>query len=632
LKQYLPISILVAAFLALAVLYSTAVPLGEGPDEPGHAAYAFFLARTGRLPVQRADPRQSDVPGEGHQPPLAYALAAPLALWLPPQERRLDLIGNPRFTWVGGAEVNVVAHGSREYLPWGGTELAWHLMRLASVALGAVTVLFTYLAARTIDYRLQIADCRLGSTQSAIPLLAAGLVAFNPQFLFVSALVTNDALLAALSAGLLWLVIRTDGRRPSWEAIAIGMVLGLALLTKQSAMILIPIAMLGVIRRDGREAGERREHKALVRFTTPLLLRSLAPSLIVLMTAALVAGWWYTRNWWLYGDLLGLAAFRGEFATQPFQIGSLAAWIAALAQLHASFWARFGWMNVAPPAWALWLIGTIELIGLAGLIRVALATRRDSERRSVAGYWPLVALLTLAFAWIISFALTTGLVAWQGRLLFPALPAIAILLAKGIENAKLKMQNVLSHVSHFTIYILHLALIAIAIWLPYGVIRPAYPPQTLPETVAQSRIGTQAQARFRRSGERSVALRGWRLDGPARPGATLNVALIWYASARQGHDWVVFVHLVDTQDRIVAEDNRPPRDGAFPMTQWAMGDWIEDPHSLRLPAGLADGVYTLRVGLYDPKRNNERAGVYGDRSKLLGDSLDLGRIMVAGDN
>jgi hypothetical protein len=528
--------------------------------------------------------------------------------------------------------VNVVAHGSREYLPWGGTELAWHLMRLASVALGAVTVLFTYLAARTIDYRLQIADCRLGSTQSAIPLLAAGLVAFNPQFLFVSALVTNDALLAALSAGLLWLVIRTDGRRPSWEAIAIGMVLGLALLTKQSAMILIPIAMLGVIRRDGREAGERREHKALVRFTTPLLLRSLAPSLIVLMTAALVAGWWYTRNWWLYGDLLGLAAFRGEFATQPFQIGSLAAWIAALAQLHASFWARFGWMNVAPPAWALWLIGTIELIGLAGLIRVALATRRDSERRSVAGYWPLVALLTLAFAWIISFALTTGLVAWQGRLLFPALPAIAILLAKGIENAKLKMQNVLSHVSHFTIYILHLALIAIAIWLPYGVIRPAYPPQTLPETVAQSRIGTQAQARFRRSGERSVALRGWRLDGPARPGATLNVALIWYASARQGHDWVVFVHLVDTQDRIVAEDNRPPRDGAFPMTQWAMGDWIEDPHSLRLPAGLADGVYTLRVGLYDPKRNNERAGVYGDRSKLLGDSLDLGRIMVAGDN
>jgi 4-amino-4-deoxy-L-arabinose transferase-like glycosyltransferase len=206
-------------------------------------------------------------------------------------------------------------------------------MRLVSVALGTLTVLFTYLAARTIERKLQIADGRLGSTQStidnrqsAIPLLAAGLVAFNPQFLFVSALVTNDALLAALSAGLLWLIVRTDGRRTSREAIAIGTVLGLALLTKQSAIILIPIAMLAVVRQDGREASVRREHKALA---PPLLIRALAPSLIVLMTAALVAGWWYMRNWRLYGDLLGLAAFRGEFATQPFRIGSPAAWVAA---------------------------------------------------------------------------------------------------------------------------------------------------------------------------------------------------------------------------------------------------------------------------------------------------------------
>ncbi|HEX9373577.1 MAG TPA: hypothetical protein VF897_21365, partial [Roseiflexaceae bacterium] len=305
------------------------------------------------------------------------------------------------------------------------------------------------------------------------------------------------------------------------------------------------------------------------------------------------------------------------------------------------------------------LIGAIELIGLAGLIRAALATRRDSERLSVAGpewrqrvgdrsaalsggegsvaaYWPLVALLTLAFAWIISFALTAGLVAWQGRLLFPAQPAIAILLARGLtawQNREPRTGR--SHRLSFVIRPWPLVvglLFLLALWLPYGVIRPAYPPQALPETIARSRIGTPAQARFRRSGERSVALRGWRLDGPARPGAPLNIALIWYASARQGHDWVVFVHLVDTQDRIVAEDNRPPRDGAFPTTQWAIGDWVEDPHSLRLPADLADGVYTLRVGLYDPKRNNQRAGVYGDRSKLLGDSLDLGRIMVAGDN
>ena len=93
LKQYLPVSLIVLAFVALATLYSVVTPLGEGPDEPGHARYMFFLAREGRLPVQQADPAKSDAPGEGHQPPLAYALAAPLAAWLPREERQFDMPG-----------------------------------------------------------------------------------------------------------------------------------------------------------------------------------------------------------------------------------------------------------------------------------------------------------------------------------------------------------------------------------------------------------------------------------------------------------------------------------------------------------------------------------------------------------
>src|SRR5690349_2029196 len=148
---------LVVAFVALATLYSVVTPLGEGPDEPGHARYMFFLAREGRLPVQQAGAATSDVPGEGHQPPLAYALVARLAAWLPREDRQFDMPGNTRFTWAnpaaGAAELNAVAHGSREYIPWRGFVLAWHLARLASVALGAATVLFTYLAASAVERR-----------------------------------------------------------------------------------------------------------------------------------------------------------------------------------------------------------------------------------------------------------------------------------------------------------------------------------------------------------------------------------------------------------------------------------------------------------------------------------------------
>jgi hypothetical protein len=658
--QHLKLIGLLAVYLALATFYSAAIPLGEGPDEPGHADYAFFLARTRRLPVQRLDPRQADVPGEGHQPPLAYVLAAPLGLSLPREERKTDTIGNPRFVWNGGAETNAISHGSREYPPWQANVLAWHLMRLVSVVCGAATIAFTYLAARSLAERLEISD--LGSTatqspisnlQSLIPLLAAGLVAFNPQFLFVAALVTNDALLAALSAALLWLIIRNGGRK-RWTdqveqrsellkfSIALGTVLGLALLTKQSAAIFVPVAVLtvmaGVADKGGSTAFAETTAQKASRIWRALSRHPfrIFCGLLVIAAAALVAGWWYMRNLRLYGDLFGLAAFRGEFVTQPFQIGSPAAWGAALGQLHASFWARFGWMNVLPPGWVFWPIGAIEIAAVGGLLRTALRSRRTdrrpvvARRSSVVGHWALLALPALALAWMVSFAVTAGLVAWQGRLLFPALPAIAILLARGLAAWKNKEQRTKNSLSdRLILFFVLCPLFLLAAWMPENVIRLAYPPQTLPEPVALAQAGNSVVFRFRRRGERSITLRGWRLAAPARPGQVLDLRLTWYASARQVRDWVVFVELADDQGRVVAEDHGEPRDGMFPTTQWNLGDWIEDRHQLQLPADTTDGTYTLRIWLQD-SRNQQRAEVRIDESKPLGNVLDLGSIIVGG--
>ncbi len=60
-----------------------------------------------------------------------------------------------------------------------------------------------------------------------------------------------------------------------------------------------------------------------------------------------------------------------------------------------------------------------------------------------------------------------------------------------------------------------------------------------------------------------------------------------------------------------------------------MGDWVADRHRLALPADLA-GAYTLRAGIYDPSRENQRAGVYDAKGELIGEWLDLGRIIVDG--
>jgi hypothetical protein len=242
-------------------------------------------------------------------------------------------------------------------------------------------------------------------------------------------------------------------------------------------------------------------------------------------------------------------------------------------------------------------------------------------------WWPVLLLPLLAFGWLVSFALAAGLVAWQGRLLFPALPALAIVLAAGIVNLELRMQNRFVWRRRFTCYILHFALLVLAAWLPFGVIRPAYPLHTLPEAVALERLGTQVYGRFGLANDPGAELRGWQLSGPTGPGDTPELTLIWHALGRQNRNWTVFIHLVDAQEQIVAEDNRPPQDDAFPMLQWVAGDWVEDRHPLALPAKLAPGEYRIRVGLYFP-RTERRAGVYSKRGTLRGDYLDIGTLTV----
>jgi hypothetical protein len=701
--RHVGIIIIVLTFVALAALYSAVTPLGEGPDEPGHASYVFFLARTLRLP----DQRRSEVPGEGHQPPLAYALAAPFAAWLPVEQRQFDLPGNPRFTWSGGGELNAVAHGSREYWRWQGFVLAWHLARLVSVALGAATVALTYATAQVlVDRRRTLRrslPLRLRSglatedesrasfilrPSSFIPLLAAALVAFNPQFLFVSALITNDALLTALSAAMLWLIVRGnrrwaigDRQASIWHALVLGLVLGLALLTKQSALLLLPIAGLSVLEHSWRAWQNHQKqpvvsscHPSAPRFPSVPALSSVEgsrgrASLVILshialftLVTLLVCGWWYLRNRQLYGDLFGLAVFQREFATEAFDARSPAAWWGALAQLHASFWARFGWMNLPAPRWVIWLFGAIELFALGGWLwrlvgggkkiedgpwkmedgavsEVAcrppfsvlhLQIARAIWRWLEGGCWALLALPLLAFAWVVSFALTAGLVAWQGRLLFPALPAIAILLAIGLSNLAVGSRQ--SAVSSFVrgIYfdwLLVTGYCFLALWLPFGVIRPAYPFYTLSERVALERIGLQVYGRLGLVGDPGAELRGWLLAGAARPGNTLDIRLIWHALGRQNRNWTVFIHLVDSNEQIVAQDDAQPQAGAFPMKQWVAGDWIEDHHALALPTGVPPGSYALRVGLFDP-HTRRRAAVFDQKGKLVGDYVDLGQIRI----
>src|SRR5262249_38424340 len=85
-----------------------------------------------------------------------------------------------------------------------------------------------------------------------------------------------------------------------------------------------------------------------------------------------------------------------------------------------------------------------------------------------------------------------------------------------------------------------------------------------------------------------ILLKGFDLSSTlARPGATLDLTLHWSDLAPLPADYTVFVHVLNTSEKIVAQRDQPPDGGARPTSSWFPGDTILDPYHLVLPADLA---------------------------------------------
>jgi hypothetical protein len=96
-------------------------------------------------------------------------------------------------------------------------------------------------------------------------------------------------------------------------------------------------------------------------------------------------------------------------------------------QILATYWGRVGWLAVGLPTWVINSLTTFGLIGMA-LHIYALIKNRGTDQRSL--LWIAVWMIAI-FAILAVFrnGLTTR--ATQGRLLFPAIGAISLLMATG---------------------------------------------------------------------------------------------------------------------------------------------------------------------------------------------------------
>jgi len=118
--------------------------------------------------------------------------------------------------------------------------------------------------------------------------------------------------------------------------------------------------------------------------------------------------------------------------------------------------------------------------------------------------------------------------------------------------------------------------------------------------------GSITHAQNARVGD-SITFLGWDSQPPANGGSisaargqSINLDFFWRADRALQDSYTVFVHLTDASGRVVADADSPPSQGAYPTDRWGGGETVRDRHTLKIPAGLAPGHYSIEIGMYLP--------------------------------
>jgi hypothetical protein len=597
--------LLVLGFVALALFYSVIIPLFEGPDEDDHFRYAKFIADHRALPVQVFEPGGGVAGHQGWQPPLYYTLVALLIAPIDTSNYEQLLWRNYAVTFVGDPSCcgrNIYFHTDAENFPYTRTTLAVHLARLLSILFGAITVVTTWAIARALvlNSELRTPNSEFGtrSSEFGIPLAVASVVAFNPSFLFASALVSNDAMLAALSTLvlLMWVKILTGKTAPTSKSIVLlGLLIGLGILTKTTALGLIPFSMLVLC----IAAWRARNARAAIIGNASML------GMIVL-----VSGWWFVRNHILYGDPL---AYRLMTVSALFpRAGEL-----TLSELlHISLpwlWQTF-WGGPTPGDFSPIILSVLAILMAFAWIGFACYFSRISYRVLRITFVVLVAWLALILLAQIQFIrTTTG--ADQGRYLFPAISVIALVFVLGlnelISRFKFPVSRFPFHVSGFAFHVPRFGSLAhwliglfflLALYVPFAYTLPAYARPALLSPSDLARVSHPFTATF----AEEIELLGYDLDARAvKPGETLCIAFYWRALAPMRESYRVFVHVVGAENRLAGGVDVVPARGAFHTVYWKPGDTLRDVVHIPIALDVAPGVYTIQVGWYPLGRVNQ---------------------------
>lgn len=593
--------LILALHLALGAAYSVVNPIFEGPDEALNYANIRFLVEERRLPVLEADE-----PTKAHHPPLYYITAALLTFWVPNEgfDAVVERV-NPFWAYQLGEpgvdNKSLYLHDpDLEGFPYRDVALGVHLVRWLSVVMGAGTIIFAYCTARELFPR-----------RPALALGSAVFVALNPMFIFISASVHDDALANLMAAALLYVTARVLMRGATTRrATVLGLLAGLAFLTKLTCLLVVPTAGLALLWRSVADRGRAGWADAI------------RMGGIMVTVALLIGGWWFVRNQILYGEPTSMTqqveAWGGTRENAP----DLWAAVRELGFLRNSFWGVFGYGQIPMSRWTYRLLRLLGLLAVGGLLWFW--ARRRSGR--LAWECPVRVLLIVSSApvvvFLVHFARMTMIdTADFGRYLFVSLAFLAPLCVLGLGQ----WFELFPRARSWWVGGLAAALFALAIYALAGVLKPAY---AAPRKLSREEVSARTRPADVRFGD-GIYLVGYSLDrNRVLPGEEVAVTLCWEAPAPLSEDYVYFVHLLGPEESIVGARNTHPGLSRYPTTQWAPGNLFCDVVRVRAQGWApTPAVYHVEIGWYDPD-SMEPLPAYGADGKPI-ELVWLDRIKVA---
>lgn len=553
---------IVLLFVILCAVYNIAFPAFEGVDEYSHFLTAGWFADNGSMPDLNHSPSH-----EAYQPPLYHALAGAAMNTLDRSDFDQVFEENPEL----GDGVYTAARptaATRQKVAPGGSVLALRIGREVSALFGALVVALT---ASTAWLLFRRAD---------VTLLATALVAFNPKFIHMSAVLSNDIAVAAGGALVVWLAVRVVASRSAPRPgvlLALGAACGLSMLAKLNGLSMLMPAGIALIMRSGTSrpigAGTARRLFQMCVWTAAGF--------------AAAAGWYLVFNTITYGNPLAweqlqrLATFG--IRESPLTLTEL---LAGLPIVIPTVWGSFGFGAAFPAV----VDQLLEVVGGVVIVGLVLALMRGQAPRNAVllGFAFLGAGLAFIF-WMRSYAFTES-----ARLLAPAASSSAILGAMGAlawfpRRLRLPSTMALSAIG-----------LILALTTPWTVLIPAY---EIPQPLGAARVVALPAGAKLRFDNGIELVQAKVAQNRLAPGEPLRITLLWRATRPVDDGYVRLIEAIDARGVRIGREDRPPLRGKLNTRYWDPGAVYEETLDVPMTAerGNEPALATVFVSWHRPR-------------------------------